>query len=340
MATNKLFQYIFTLTDDTGIMQHSIGSIPDPNHGYTTDDNSRAIIAATMLYEKYKDEKYLKLIIKYVSFLLYAQSNNGYFRNFMNYNRTFKDESISEDCFGRCLWAASYLLKAAIPDNIKTAAILMIDRALKNINDLCYIRGKAYTLIGLYYIYKYGTIWNKEQVLKYINKLVNDILNEYEIHSSSDWKWYEDIISYDNGIIPLSLLKSYSIIENRKILDVAIESLDFLDSICFRHGYFKAIGCNGWYKKGHEVAEYDEQPVEAYGMALMYLEAYKIINNEKYKKRAIDCNEWYYGKNSKGISLYDDISGGCYDAITKNGVNLNQGAESITSIIISHCVTI
>ncbi|GAE87950.1 glycosyltransferase [Acetivibrio straminisolvens JCM 21531] len=34
--------HIFRMTDDTGMLQHSKYSLPDPNHGYTTDDNARA----------------------------------------------------------------------------------------------------------------------------------------------------------------------------------------------------------------------------------------------------------------------------------------------------------
>jgi len=41
--------YLYTLTDDTGIFQHSVYGIPDPRKGYTTDDNSMALILAVMI---------------------------------------------------------------------------------------------------------------------------------------------------------------------------------------------------------------------------------------------------------------------------------------------------
>ncbi|WKV07658.1 glycosyltransferase [Thermoanaerobacterium sp. CMT5567-10] len=339
MNGKSMFNHLFILTDDTGMMQHSIGSTPNPKHGYTTDDNARAIIASAMMYEKYKEEKYLNLIKRYLSFLLYAQDEDGHFRNFMAYDRRFIDDDFSEDCFGRCIWTLGYLLNTPLEDRVKLSAIKMIEKSLPIIDDLKYIRGKAYTLIGLYHIYNAETKFKRDFIKGKIAELTDDIIEEYEKSSNGDWKWFEDTVSYDNGIIPLSLLKSFAVLKDEKILDIALESLEFLDSICFRNGYFKAVGCKGWYERGKSIAEYDEQPVEAYTMALMYIDAYKITRNEKYRERALACDEWYYGKNSKRVSLYDESSGGCSDAITEDGVNSNEGAESLISIIISHCAT-
>ncbi|MEA4933527.1 MAG: glycosyltransferase, partial [Lawsonibacter sp.] len=53
-------------------------------------------------------------------------------------------------------------------------------------------------------------------------------------------------------------------------------------------------------------------------------------------ERAKTCYSWYRGKNSKGLSLIDNETGGCYDAITAEGLNLNQGAESIVSFWIAY----
>ena len=102
--------HIFRLTDDTGMLQHTRFSVPDPVYGYTTDDNARALIMALMLYERYGNSKHLNLVYKYSSFILNAQNNNGKFRNFLSYNRKWLDEEGSEDCFGRCIWAICYAL--------------------------------------------------------------------------------------------------------------------------------------------------------------------------------------------------------------------------------------
>jgi hypothetical protein len=73
-------RYLFRLTDDTGIFQHAVLGIPDPSEGYTTDDNARALILADMLYERYGGKRFEDLIVRYLSFLLYAERGH-WFRN-------------------------------------------------------------------------------------------------------------------------------------------------------------------------------------------------------------------------------------------------------------------
>ncbi|MFO7295621.1 MAG: glycosyltransferase, partial [Clostridia bacterium] len=61
----------------------------------------------------------------------------------------------------------------------------------------------------------------------------------------------------------------------------------------------------------------------------------EITGEDGYLEKAKICYSWYTGYNSKGVSLIDPQTGGCYDGITKDGVNLNQGAESLISYYIS-----
>jgi hypothetical protein len=145
--------YVYTLTDDVGIFQHSVYGVPDPRKGYTTDDNCRALILAVMLCESFKEKKFLRLVCKYLAFMLNAQNDNGKFKNFMNYNREFLEEEGSEDCFGRCMWALGRTISSpAIPENIKNTCRYILDKALKHWPKLDSPRSKAYSIVGLSYI--------------------------------------------------------------------------------------------------------------------------------------------------------------------------------------------
>ncbi|MCH3963178.1 MAG: glycosyltransferase [Clostridium sp.] len=341
---------LLIMTDDTGMIQHSSFTIPDPNSGYTTDDNARALIAAVMLYERYKSQKFLKLIFRYLSFLIYAQNKNGGFRNFMDYSRHFLEENGSEDCFGRCLWCLGFTINSEYLHNtIKYAPIEMIERALPNIDGIIHIRGKAYTLIGLCLIYSFlhnhdistdmFPSISKGKIENYIDKISDDIIDEFEKKSDRQWKWCEDELTYSNSIIPLSLLRSYTINKREKCFSTAMDSLNFLDNIYFKNGYFKPIGCRGWYKKGDpSPAEFDEQPVEACSTSLLYNEVYKITGTKEYKFKAELCYEWFTGNNSSGKPLVNKQTGGCYDGIMDSRINLNTGAESILAKIITQLI--
>src|ERR1035441_9880532 len=44
------------MTDDTGILQHAIFSVPNASEGYTTDDNARALMVSTRMDEDLSGE--------------------------------------------------------------------------------------------------------------------------------------------------------------------------------------------------------------------------------------------------------------------------------------------
>lgn len=318
--------YLFALTDDVGIFQHSIYGIPDLNKGYTTDDNSRALILAVTLFEQFKEWKYLGLVYKYLAFMLYAQNDNGKFKNFMNYNREFIEEEGSEDCFGRCLWALGRTISSsAIPENINKSCWHMMNKALEHWPKLGSPRAKAYSIVGLSYLTE------RPGVIEHIESLSMSLVEQYTQYKHGDWHWFEDSMTYGNAFFPWSLLKAYRVLKKDVLLETARESMDFLGEITLKDDYFKPIGCNGWLLKGKKAAEYDEQPIEACETLLSYLEYYEITKEKEHLDNAVKCFHWYTGQNSKGLSLLDEETGACYDGLNENGLNYNQGSESIVS---------
>ena len=319
-------EYLLALTDDTGIFQHSVYGVPDPREGYTTDDNSRALILAVMLLESFKEKIFLRLVSKYLAFLLNAQNEDGRFKNFMNYKRGFVESEGSEDCFGRCMWALGRTISSvSVPENMKRTCGHILNKSLENWPELNSPRAKAYCIIGLSYLN--GT----DEIISHIDALSMELVSQYEQFKDKDWYWFENSMTYGNAVLPWSLLKAYKILKKDVLLETARESMDFLGDITFKNGYFKPVGCNGWLQKGQKAAEYDEQPIEACETLLLYLNYYEITKEKKYLDHAVKCFCWYTGKNSKSLALIDEETGACHDGLTENGLNYNQGSESIVS---------
>src|SRR5690606_13750769 len=98
------------MTDDTGMLQHAVMAVPNPNEGYTTDDNARALIAAVKL-EQLVQPGTAELATRYMAFLWHAfNPATGRFRNFMAYDRRWLEEAGSEDSHARALWALGTVL--------------------------------------------------------------------------------------------------------------------------------------------------------------------------------------------------------------------------------------
>jgi hypothetical protein len=358
LMTKPLFtDYLHRLTDDTGIFQHTKFGIPDRSKGYTSDDNARALIAAVMLYKSKKDTESLNLIHIYLSFIHHAQNEDGSFRNFMDYNRIFIEETGSEDCQGRCLWALGFTLsEASVPANLHNTCRYMINQALPNLKRLRSPRAMAYTIIGLTYMietpqaltYKYPypnkekgdpTFLPRAQITSLIEEMAMRLHTQYQGNKGKDWHWFENSITYGNAMLPWALFKASHLSHTEEFRKTAKESLDFLASVTFSNeGYFKPVGSHGWLERGFEAALYDEQPIEACEMLLACIEAYKTLGISTYLDQASLCYEWFHGRNSRNESLIDAQTGGCYDGIHAVGLNLNQGSENIVSYYMAHMV--
>ena len=101
--------HMLRLSDDTGILQHAIFSVPNTSEGYTTDDNARALVVCTLLHElpEIEDEcLFTSLSHRYLAFLWLAFNPvAGRFRNFLSYDRKWLEDTGSDDSHGRALWA-------------------------------------------------------------------------------------------------------------------------------------------------------------------------------------------------------------------------------------------
>ena len=101
-------RHVRALTDDTGILQHAVFSIPRYEDGYCLDDNARALLLMTLLEEAGTDDPVSAraLASRYLAFVSHAFDRpSGRFRNFLSYGRQWLEPQGSEDSHGRALWA-------------------------------------------------------------------------------------------------------------------------------------------------------------------------------------------------------------------------------------------
>ena len=45
--------------------------------------------------------------------------------------------------------------------------------------------------------------------------------------------------------------------------------------------------------------------------------------------------DWFLGDNDRDVAVYDRVTGGCFDGLCLRGTNINQGAESTLSAVLS-----
>ena len=325
-------EHIKNLSDQTGIFQHAKYVIPNREHGYCTDDNARAVIAMIKYYNQFHELEAKKLFDVYLAFIMHAQNEDGTVKNFMNYNRSWVRGEPLNDALGRLLWALGVVM--ANPPSSKYMSIVkdLFDRSVKHVKNQ-FPRGMAYSIIGMSdYLQQFP---GASDIKRQLDTAANHLVELFEKNKKTNWQWFEDQLTYDNAVLPHALFVAGYELANQKYLDIATKASDFLIETTFTQNHFTFIGCNGWYKVGHERASFDQQPIEAASTVMMLNAAYNATNNPRYitlQKKAFD---WFLGENDLQIPVYDFKTKGCSDGLGAGGVNVNQGAESTISFTLA-----
>ena len=326
------------MTDDTGMLQHSIFTIPNRSEGYTTDDNARALIF-TVLLAQMKDNESGKpgapdLGSRYMSFLEHAfNPAKGRFRNFLLYDRLWKEDEGSEDCHGRALWALGTVLGRSKDQGLRSAAGRLFEFSLSVVLEFNSPRAWAYALLG---IQEYLTSYPGDRdAQKVRSALAQRLLEMYESIRTPDWTWFENVVAYGNARLPQALLLVGSACSNERMVSAGLETLGWLSQAqhCEINRHFVPIGSQGFYRQGGEKARFDQQPLEAAGAVSACLQAYRVTRDSRWRNQAWSAFNWFLGDNDLQLSLYDAVTGGCRDGLHPDRANENQGAESTLSFL-------
>jgi len=319
------------LTNNFACIQFARNDTPDKSSGYTLDDNTRALITTILHNSIFNSIQSSKLSKIYIKFLEYTQEQDGNFKNnFHNENEIL--DSHSEDSFGRAIWALGYSINKSKDEEIKEKSKQLLKKSFKKISSLKELRAKAFSIIGLYHYYEK---YKHEEILTQIKELADSLIKSYEIESSDDWHWFEQMLTYSNAKLPEALFLAYKSTNNKKYLEIAEKTLHFLSDILFIEDELLPIGQKGWFTKNGKRALFDQQPVDVSAMVQTYLTAYEITNDKHYYEKAVLAFNWFLGRNYLKQMVYNESIGGCYDGLSKDNLNLNQGAESTVSYLIA-----
>jgi hypothetical protein len=339
--------HVNTLTDDTGMLQHAIFTIPNRAEGYTTDDNARALIFSVLLDQLGGDQSGTEQLgkaesanpdwpFRYLAFLEHAfNPEKKRFRNFLGYNHRWKEEQGSEDSHGRALWALGTLLARSTNQGLRGAAGRLFEVSVPAVVEFHSPRACAYALLGMQeYLHAYPGDRDAQRVRL---ALAQRLLEMYESIRRPGWQWFEDVVAYGNARLSQAMLLVGSACGNERMLSAGLDSLDWLMDTqrCPINGHFVPIGSQGFYRRGGEQARFDQQPIEAAGAVSACLQAHRVTGDHRWRSQAWSAFNWFLGDNDLQLPLYDSATGGCRDGLHPDRANQNQGAESTLSFLMA-----
>jgi hypothetical protein len=321
------------MTDDTGLFQHAVHSVPDRRFGYCVDDNARALIV-TLLARRANgsgdSSGTERLITTYLSYLHHSQGDDGQFQNFMDFRRNLDGRPGSEDCVGRALWALGLAVALAPDEGHRLLARTMFHKAMTL--PLAFgPRGCALGILALDAYLQHEPDHGLARAT--LDTLGATLIRRFEQEAEDDWRWFEPELTYENALLPLALFRFSIRTGDQHALRVARDSLSFLESTCFANGHLQLIGNAGWHARGAEPMVADEQPIDASAFVLAFRAAHDATGDRRYLARMRESFDWFLGANRLGVSLHDDSTDGCRDGLGVLEVNLNQGAESVVSFL-------
>ncbi len=328
-------RHLRTLTDDTGIFQHSLWSTPDRNHGYCIDDNTRALITTVMHWNQNHDTSVLGLIQTYLSFMAYAlDEKTGRFKNFMAYDRNWSEMVGSEDSHGRAMWGLGMTVAMGPHDGNVALATKLFSHGLAVTEHFSSPRAWAFVIVGIHaYLRRFG---GDSDAKRYRAILTEKLVSHFHNNMTDDWPWCEDVVTYANAKLPHALLMSGKWMQQDDIIDLGKRTLQWLlDIQTSENGRLTIIGTNGWSHKDGTRACFDQQPIEAHALVDACVEAYHVTREVHWIHQARKAFNWFLGENDLRLAIHDFTTGGCRDGLHSDRVNENQGAESTLAWLMS-----
>jgi glycosyltransferase involved in cell wall biosynthesis len=328
--------HLFRMSDSTGIFQHASFTVPNFAEGYCTDDNARALVLALMLKKLGHGSPHLGAqAATYAAFLNHAfDRKRGRFHNFMSFDRHWLEEVGSEDCQGHALWALGLCVAQAGQGSFQMLAAELFEQALPVAADFMSPRAVAFTLIGIdEYLRRFSGDRRANQIRE---SLTAKLMQRHTDAATDEWQWFEEVVSYSNAKLPHAMILSGRCLNSGPMLELGLKTLRWLIKIQTSDaGSFRPVGSNGFYPRGKERAQFDQQPIEAQVTISACIEAYQATGDMFWVTEARRAFEWFLGRNDLGLALYDSTTGGCRDGLHVDRLSQNQGAESTLAFLLA-----
>lgn len=328
-------EHFKSLTDDLGILQHSIYGLNRYSEGYCLDDNIRALLLCLNIHcDPNEPLEFEAEIKKFAAFVQYAfDEKSGKMRNFLTSSRQWADSPhLDDDSSARTVWVLGVLIEKYNDSSLRRWATELFFKLASQAEQSEHIRPWAFALLGLTgYLRK---LPNDREAQTLAIKISTKLLEKFQKNSDDDWIWFENYLSYDNAKVSQSLIEAGTQLSVRGLLEAGLESLEWLSQKQTNVSQqFRAIGTRSVCTKDVEPAIFDQQPIEAWASISAYHEAFHATQDEKWLVKALDIYDWFLGRNDSALPLVTKDYSGCFDGLKATRPNLNTGAESTLAFL-------
>ena len=315
------FDHVDRMSDHRGLFEHAEGPTRREEHGYCVDDNARLLVVASRECDQDSVHRLSRLAL---AFVLGAQSTDGRSRNRMDRHGRWTDGLGTDDCWGRGLWGLGTAATRHGDPSIRKRALAGFDNGVRQRSP--WRRAMAFAALGA------AEVLTEDADHSPARALLVDAIAVIGPVPPGSWRWPEPRLAYANAALAEALIAAGAALENSAVLERGLTMLTWLLELETPAGHLSATGVGGR-GPGDCGPMFDQQPIEAASMADACWRAYTVTGDRTWWRGVVVAADWFAGDNDTGLPMYDDVSGGGFDGLQPEGVNVNQGAESTLALI-------
>ncbi len=318
-----VFDHLEQLTDDRGLFEHALGTVPRREHGYCVDDVARGLVV--VCHEPKPGPAACRLARCYLAFVLAALDPAGACHNRMAADGQWRDEAAAGDWWGRALWGLGVAATSAQTPGMRARALGGFRIAAQGRSP--HVRSMAFAALGAAELLEE----RPEEIAA--RRLLEDTLAVIGGREADPrWPWPEERLSYGNAAIAEALILAGDALDDAPALSRGLGLLEFLLRTETRDGHLSVTPAGG---RGRDDVGpgYDQQPIEVSALADACGSAFRVTHQSPWLTGVSLAWDWFEGNNDSATPMFDARTGGGYDGLERHGRNLNQGAESTLAML-------
>lgn len=323
-AEHTGMRHLSRLTDDRGIFEHALHEHPRHEGGYCTDDNARLLVVAARQHEPSVQSRTLERVA--ARFVLDALRADGAVHNRMSFERMWTDAAVTEDCWGRAVWGLGTATARAQDTEVRNRCFDAFEIAVQSRSSS--LRSMCFAALGA------AEVLDVDPQNPQARDLLVDMTSMFVFHpdGKGEWKWPEERLRYANALIPEAMMVCGEKLRYPALLDRGVRLLEWLVEKETNGDHLSVTPVHGR-GPGESGPGFDQQPIEVAAIADAAVRALRLTGDGRWDEVLDMSVNWFLGNNDTGASMIDLETGGGYDGLQSDGVNLNQGAESTLAMV-------
>ena len=295
---------------------------------YNLDDQAMALLACLLCREYFSRRGRInRLMEAHLHFLRRVIGEDGVINQGLNGEEGRVSRVASGEMISRSFWAlAAFLARSnvSLRERELVQGTLNIYRTrIRN----TLVRPIAFNLLAFAALSDQGEV----------GRLADSLVERFEQNSDNSWQWFEDDLTWGSAFIPYALASAHQVDGNDRYLETALAATHFLERISRYKGIPAPVGQDGWYRRSYRRAFFDQLSTEPAGMVILYNKLFALTGEEKYREKALEWHGWYFGNNILEAIIYDNITRGVFDRLTRRGPDKSQSAAASIAYILSYC---